>query len=296
MSCKCRICNSNEVENFGDICELCAIGADPYLADMTEGHSAVTDDGGEQEMVHPKSSGIKARRILLGGGSSVPVQESEETEIAERENADEVQVYEPGSVPQTPPVNTSGGLSQSPQNPVASGCITAGITKNIMVDHQKRSFLEKWFGALFKGIPFTLDDDVTMFQVFPDYSGTTLNAMGNACDQVIVYGKLNNGEVSENNDVEVFGRRDSRNNIIAQMIRNKATGTTIKPMRVLGAGLVRTITLLAVALIVAAVGGLGVEGLLWALFLVLCLTNLPLVFKVAGAVVAFLVSLIKRMF
>ena len=77
----------------------------------------------------------------------------------------------------------------------------------------------------FKGVPFTLDDDVTMFQVFPDFTGTSLNVLGNACDQVIVYGRLNNGAVSENNDVEVYGRRDSNNNVIAKTIKNTAKST-----------------------------------------------------------------------
>lgn len=79
---------------------------------------------------------------------------------------------------------------------------------------------------MFKGIPYALDNDITMFQVFPDYTGTSLNAMGNACDQVIVYGKLNAGAVSENNDVEVYGHRDADNNIVAKKIVNKASGTT----------------------------------------------------------------------
>lgn len=35
MAYKCRICGSNEVDYPGDICELCAIGQDPYAAGMS---------------------------------------------------------------------------------------------------------------------------------------------------------------------------------------------------------------------------------------------------------------------
>ena len=34
MAYKCRICGSNDVAHPGDVCELCAIGQDPYAAAM----------------------------------------------------------------------------------------------------------------------------------------------------------------------------------------------------------------------------------------------------------------------
>lgn len=147
---------------------------------------------------------------------------------------------------------------------------------------------------MFTGIPFSLDNDVTMFQVFPDFSGTSLNALGNACDQVIVYGKLNNGAVSENNDVEVYGRRDANNNVIAKTIKNKASGTTITPARTIGQGAVWCITAIIIALLAGIVSGLGVEGIIWAVVIILCLTNLPRVVKIIGVVFGALFSLIKR--
>lgn len=56
----------------------------------------------------------------------------------------------------------------------------------------------------------------------PDYTVTLLNAVGNACDQVIVYGKVNNGSINENNDIEVYGHRDAYGNVIAKMIIRRA--------------------------------------------------------------------------
>ena len=32
MAYMCKICGTNEVNNPGDVCELCALGADPYAA------------------------------------------------------------------------------------------------------------------------------------------------------------------------------------------------------------------------------------------------------------------------
>lgn len=156
--------------------------------------------------------------------------------------------------------------------------------------------IEKWFRTLFTRIPFTIDDDVTMFQVFPDYSGTSLNALGNACDQVIVYGRLNNGTISENNDVEIFGQRDANNNVIAKTVTNRASGITIEPMRTLNTGTVWLITSFVAIAVIAAVMGLGIEGIICTVVIVLCLTNLSKVLKIFGVILGAIFSCVKRLF
>lgn len=298
MSYKCRICGSNEVDNPGDICELCAIGQDPYAAGI--GSAQYRDSGSNSDspatsapIYSPKRS--SNRRVLLKGGAPLQNTDPYGNDISETESPASVKVYSAGQTPTVSPVNNSSVII--PAAKVSSNQpITTGVTKNITVDNQKKSIISKWFRALFSGIPFTIDDDVTMFQVFPDFTGTSLNALGNACDQVIVYGRLNNGAVSENNDVEVYGRRDSNNNIIAKSIRNTASGTTITPQRCIGVGVVWVITLLVVGLIVGAVSALGVEGIIWAVVIILLLTNFPKVIKIAGVILGALFSFLKRLF
>lgn len=297
MAYKCRICGSNEVDNQGDICELCAIGQDPYAASMgsqQQNSSQPTNNVSTTSSSYVPKRGSN-RKVLLNGGSSVANRDPYGNDMTPTQDSQPVQVYSAGQTPQqvTPNVQVVPTPSVAPSG---NQPITTGITKNITVDNQKKSVLEKWFRALFSGIPFTLDDDVTMFQVFPDYSGTSLNALGNACDQVIVYGKLNNGIVSENNDVEVYGRRDSNNNVIAKVIRNKASGTTITPQRSIGTGTVWVITAIVAMIIVAAIMGLGVEGIIWTVVLILCLTNLPKVIKIVGVLFGVLFSFFKRLF
>ena len=300
MAYKCRICGVNEVDNQGDICELCAIGQDPYAQSQTPSHgSQVTsqpniNSNHSNDSYSPKRGAN--RKVLLNGGTSLANQDPYGNDMTTSDPQPYVQVYSAGQVPQTSQqsttvVNVAPVATMSGNQP-----ITTGITKNISVDNPKKSILTKWFRALFTGIPFTLDDDVTMFQVFPDFSGTSLNALGNACDQVIVYGKLNNGAVSENNDVEVYGRRDSNNNIIAKTIKNKASGTTITPARTIGQGVVWFITAIVVALLAMMISGLGVEGIIWTVIIILCLTNLPKALKIFGVIIGALFSLIKRLF
>lgn len=301
MSYKCRICGINEVDNQGDICELCALGQDPYLQSQTVSQdyqqaSQPYKNTNRSNVSYVPQRGAN-RKVLLNGGTSLVNRDPYGNDMTTTtETQSPVQIYSAGQVPQTSHhssdvVNTASTIMPSGNQPLATG-----ITKNISVDNQKKSILSKWFRALFAGIPFTLDDDVTMFQVFPDYSGTSLNALGNACDQVIVYGKLNNGAVSENNDVEVYGRRDTNNNIIARMIKNKASGTTIEPVKTIGQGVVWFITAIIVGVLAMIIAGLGIEGIIWTVVIILCLTNFPKVLKILGIVLGAIFSLIKRLF
>lgn len=305
MGYKCRICGINEVDNQGDVCELCAIGQDPYAVNMSASNKQVglghQTDIEFDNISHTSNYAPKHganRKVLLNGGSALSNTDPYGNNISESSVRQQpVQVYSAGQVPQTSQQNDTVVSQETTYAQNASSMpITSGITKNIMLDNQKRSILYKWFRALFTRIPFTLDDDVTMFQVFPDYSGTSLNSLGNACDQVIVYGRLNNGAISENNDVEIFGNRDTNNNIIAKTIRNKASGTTIVPMRTLNTGVVWLITVIVFALIIMAIMGLGVEGIIWTVVLILCLTNLPKVMKIVGVLFGMIFSFLKRLF
>lgn len=300
MAYKCRMCGVNEVDNPGDICELCAIGQDPYAQTKTSSPSSQDTsqfniNGSQNNGAYSPKRGIN-RKVLLNGGRSLSNQDPYGNDMTASDQQPSVQVYSAGQAPQTSQQNTTIVNTASVVKGSGNQPITSGITKNISMDNQKKSILSKWFRALFTGIPFTLDDDVTMFQVFPDFTGTSLNALGNACDQVIVYGKLNNGAVSENNDVEVYGRRDANNNIIAKTIKNKASGTTITPARTIGQGVVWFITAIVVALLAMMISGLGVEGIIWAVIIILCLTNLPKALKIFGVIIGALFSLIKRLF
>ena len=290
MAYKCRVCGSNEVDNPGDICELCAIGADPYAVGLGAAH---TPQNTNRNAYQPAGSGYTPkpannRKVLLNGGAATGNTDPYGNDMTPSQPKPTVQVYAAGQVPQQ-------AVSQSTASytPATSGSqpATTGITKNINVSTQKKSVFEKWFQALFAGIPFAFDDDVTMFQVFPDFTGTSLNAMGNACDQVIVYGRLNSGAVSENNDVAVYGRRDAHNNIIAKEIKNKASGTTIRPDRTLNPGAVWAITLAVVALVVAMISAFGTKGIIWAAIIALFFTKLPMKLKITGAIIGAILSL-----
>jgi len=133
----------------------------------------------------------------------------------------------------------------------------AGIIRNTRHNVEKRSFLSGWIRAMVSGVPFSLDNEVTSFQVFPDCDGMSPNMSGNACDQVIMHGRVTQGVICDHNVVAVYGKRDSNNNILASSVTNAASGTTVTASRKIPAWGVRLISLLLVGFIVLLLNSIG---------------------------------------
>lgn len=297
MAYKCGICGTNDVAHMGDVCELCAIGSDPY-ASAIQGNdqSMLSNNFGAVSVSDssPVANRRRSRKVLINGGDSPDNLDPYGNSMSPQKR---VQVYQAGQVPQaTPTVSTSSIPVMAVNDTHHNDSLTYGIIKNVTTDAPRASVLRKWCRSLFMGIPFSLDNQITMFQVFPDYTGSSLNAMGNACDQVIVYGKLKSGAIAENNEVEIFGYRDTNNYIVANKIRNKASGTVVRPERTISPALVWFFTACVIVLIGIAVSILGTVGLVWSAVILLCLTNLPLVFKILGIILGSLFSFGRRRF
>ena len=271
MAYKCRICGNFDVEEPGGICGMCALGTD-------------------QTYVPGKG---RSRKIIVNVDEP-DVDTDPYGNPAATAGSSDVKVYEPGQTPQ--PAKSSNlpkqaGNTSSGSTFARGGAapVTSGITKNIAVDKQKTFFLQKLCRTLFGGVPYNLDDEITLFQVFPSYSGGALNSSGNACDQVIVYGKMNAGAIAENNDVEVYGHRDSRNNIIASTIINRATGTVNAPYRVISPLLMWIIVVFTALAIFGIVSSVKLEGMIGIIILILIILNLPFILKLIFWIVALMI-------
>ena len=75
MSYKCRICGINEVDNQGDICELCALGQDPYVQSQTVSQdyqqaSQPYKNTNRSNVSYVPQRGAN-RKVLLNGGTSL---------------------------------------------------------------------------------------------------------------------------------------------------------------------------------------------------------------------------------
>lgn len=309
MGCKCYICGVNDVEKPGDICDICALGEDPYQT-RTPGQISGEKLSHKRKMApvkekEPEKQYIpgrgRSRKVLIqGGGTAIsPTKETDESKLDSKDNEQRpVHIYAPGQVPAGGAGSTgqqsAGGVTNQKNTAASGSWQTKGIIKNVAADQERIPSIVKVFRSLFKGVPLTITNDITTFQVFPDYTGQSLNALGNACDQVSVYGKVNAGIISENNEVEVYGSRDSHNVIVATRIKNIASGSMITPY---GAIAPIFVWLAVVLLALAAFGiitTLGIEGIIWLAVIILCLMNLPLVLKIIFAIFALLFSFVKR--
>ena len=141
---------------------------------------------------------------------------------------------------------------QAKKQAAAQKYLTKGVAKNIVEDmNEKRGFLYKFFMALFFGLPYCTIDNLISFQVFPDQTGQATTSSGTACDQIVVYGKINRGLINENNQVEVYGKRLRDGTIAVDYVKNLASGTRITPTGIISATAIRVITV--VILLMSAV-------------------------------------------
>lgn len=282
MGYKCSVCGTNDVDYPGGVCELCSIGQDPFASGGGSTRQVMINN--PSAPVQTSGGSGKSRRVLLGGGNSIPgnnisTTSSGTSSVPAPAPDTSVKVYQAGQVPAVTTPSSPPTATQLTTT-VTSGPLASGIVKNVTTDTEEKATIVKLFRTLFQGIPYMIGNDMTMFQVFPDYSGTAVNSMGNACDQVIVYGKLNAGTISENNDVEVYGHRDTHNNIVASKIVNKASGTVVKPTKVIPAGVIWALTILVLAALGIFAARYGKAGIIWAIVIFICLTNLSTILKI----------------
>ena len=218
MQYTCRICGRNAVQHEGDICAAC----------MAAEHPA------------PQRKRT-SRKILLDT-------EAVDNQLPEEALAEQPVYEEPFPADEEEPADESADMNQP---------VTHGVIHNVTREELDQSVPVRWLRSFFRGVPYSFSDTATLFQVFPSDNGNALNEMGNAFDQVIVYGKISPAAIAESSDVEIYGYRDADNNVIVSSIRSKASGTIAEPRGMLRAGVVRGVTVAAFA---AVLGVLFVCG------------------------------------
>lgn len=285
MNFKCNICGVNDVISQGDVCSECRAQEDPYLASIrgTQPYDETTRNGvSSSSSVSSKSN----RRILIGNNLNADTASKTSNSLHGVQN-NSVSDYSTQQETVAPTNMSKSAFSSQKANATKKKSpISNGVTKNVTVDTNKTSAVNKWFRSLLEGLPFSWEDETTLFQVYPDFSGSSKNALGNACDQVAVYGKLDKGSICENNDIEVYGYRDSSNVVIAQSIYNLATGATYAPKHVVPALYVRLISIvlsLLVGYFIFSFGNFGVSDLV-------CTGASALGFAIACMLIWFLIS------
>lgn len=278
MSYRCKICGNNEVRNEGDTCPSCAWKIKAYLDEQAKAEADIPS------FEYAEKEDVRAEEVVL--------REQPEERVHAPVRAEERRVERTAEeLPDYVQTNYTD-ISISP----AKGIVSYGIVKNVEVKSVKRNIWSKWLRALFLGEPVTTGEETTYFQVFQDKDGLVRNAYGRECDQVMIYGRLKGGTVSEGNSVEVYGHRCRNHCIKAKKLVNASSGTIIKPSFRLSCLFVWIVTLL---LLGGVVGGLAalwfltpvgafvmkwgwVTALIVLAMILLVVFNLPKAFKIVG--------------
>lgn len=218
MQYTCRKCGKNAVQHEGDVCAAC-MAAEPPAPQRKR----------------------KSRKILLDT-------EDVDNQLPEETFAEQPACEEPLPVEEEDTAEEAVDTNQP---------VTHGVIHNVTKEELDSFVPMRWLRSFFRGVPYSFSDTVTMFQVFPSDHGNALNEMGNAFDQVIVYGKISPAAIAESSDVEIYGYRDADNNVIVSSICSKASGAIAEPRGMLRAGIVRGVTVTA---FVAILGILFVCG------------------------------------
>lgn len=296
-TCRCRVCGVHEVEYEGAVCELCALGKDTNSSGYGSfgGNNGGSYGGnGGYGSYGNSGNGYGSNGGNGGGFGGYGGNNSGYGNTGYREPAGgsyggyspntqggQVSVYGPGEVMQNNPGNTGmdrprGGMS----NIFHTEPISQGIVRNVGIGNEKHLGITKYFKSLFTGAPYCSDNFVTTFQVYPDEMGSGFNSSGFACDQVVLYGKLTDGMISDNNEVAVYGHRDPNGCIIASKVINRSSGATMRPQHLTPAWVVRLLTVIALAACVIILATTSAENLLLSVILVLVILNLPLLLKI----------------
>ena len=224
---KCANCGNSDVDNAGDLCELCALGHS-HQSPKSHNHGTKrkipikNQDDSDEDKNYGKGN---SRKVLINGTPQNIY--SQGNTISQTTTPNQSMI-----LTNPKPIKKVSIFSRQP--------ISKGFVQNFHTSNERRSFWVKWYHSFFKSVPFSSDDSIHSFEVYPDYEGT-YNDYGVLCDLILIYGRIRT-RLHNNNEVEVFGKRNNDNAIIASKVVNKASNTEIRPEKAIPAIIIRLMT------------------------------------------------------
>lgn len=101
------------------------------------------------------------------------------------------------------------------------GYLVRGIVRNFNEQEIPTFFITKVYRTIFMGLPYVNSNIVNTFQIYDQWTS-------DRGEEVVVYGKIVNGQIPENNIVQVWGKRKSNGTIVAKKIKNETTNTFLR--------------------------------------------------------------------
>lgn len=296
MAYKCRICGVNDVEHQGDVCEFCALDDDSFFHENRKengkspfGPQAGTADDtpfydNQEKQKSPFPKNRKNKDNLDEWNSTFPEKPEE------RESSPD-NPWKHDNTEKQPTFSDVPSNGKDSQREKRSLHICKGVAKNINTDEDEHGFIYKLFRSIFKGTPISFEKSMTTFQVYPDVMGNSRTTGGYACDQVVIYGKIKKGTVSENNEIEVYGYRDRDNNVIATKILNVASGSMIKMYTNIPPSISWMFIVTIIMALIMFVSSYGYLGIMWLFIATILFFSFPVLFKVFLVILGILIML-----
>lgn len=236
MSYKCSKCNKSYVDNQGDLCDNCLT--------LTRQQNTLNSPNNPNITSNP-------RKVLIAPNIKV-------SPIGQSANPPTTPVTVPPNTPTVSPVTPN----KSPSNPTNPTTYTAvpvpkyiqGTVKNLRSEHLRESFFRRWGRTLFLGVPYFKYNEIQTFQLFSTNNASTANPNLHSCYEIIIYGQIKRGFLTDNNTVQVWGNKRSNNSVYARKIINVTSNTTTQTTDGIPTIVAWILTFLVPALVVLIAG------------------------------------------
>jgi hypothetical protein len=138
-----------------------------------------------------------------------------------------------------------------------------GIVQNFQISPSVDTPAERWIKSFFIGVPYTTEPTRISFNVLDRGGLQNMKLGGVNSVNVQIYGSVSSGDISNGQEVEVWGKMNSNQVLHANRIRNKRNGVETTISRAVPASIIRLLTCgtLVTVLLVLFVLIRGVQGI-----------------------------------
>lgn len=233
MSYKCSKCNKSYVDNQGDLCDNCLT--------LTRQQTTLNSSNSQ-------SNSSNRRKVLINPNINVSqIGPTNNTPVPTSQNNPSIAQVAPKQSPSNP-------TNPTPYTSVPVPKYIQGTVKNLRSEHLRESFFRRWGRTLFLGVPYFKYNEIQTFQLFSTNNASTANPNLHSCYEIIIYGQIKRGFITDNNTVQVWGSKRSNNSVYARKIINVTSNTTTQTTDGIPTIVAWILTILVPALVILIAG------------------------------------------
>ena len=229
---KCSCCHQAFVSKEGEICPVCQVK-------MRRGGNS----GGDGKIQPPSGNGRRS-------GGELPVDPSQQRGGGRGQLPVNQNTWQSGKQPpavrswNSANYQTVGSDSREAfRSKSGRTDYVTGVVQNYQTAPSNESAMQRWMRSFSTGAPYTKEPMRISFNVL-DRAGLQDMNLGNVRSvNVQMYGTISAGDISNGNEVEVWGKMKSNQVLYANRVRNKRNGVETEITRAIPGSVVRFVTL-----------------------------------------------------